>query len=87
MKQQTTIRALVDRNVKRQLVREFLLRETERAFHLHHPTQCARLGGEECTVLWRVRALCEPWRSTLSACGAPVVVSGCDSASLSQSPI
>ena len=31
MKQQTTIRALVDRNVKRQLVREFLLRETERA--------------------------------------------------------
>ena len=31
MKQQTTIRALIDRNVKRQLVREFLLRETERA--------------------------------------------------------
>ena len=28
---QTTNRALVDRNVKRQLVREFLLRETERA--------------------------------------------------------
>ena len=29
--QQSTIRKLIDRNVERQLVREFLLRETERA--------------------------------------------------------
>ena len=31
MKQQSTIRTLIGRNVERQLVREFLLRETERA--------------------------------------------------------
>ena len=29
--QQSTIRKLINRNVERQLVREFLLRETERA--------------------------------------------------------
>ena len=37
MKQQTTIRALVDRNVKRQLVREFLLRAVSYT-HLTLPT-------------------------------------------------
>ena len=31
MKQQNTIRAFIHRNVERQLVREYLLRETERA--------------------------------------------------------
>jgi len=34
-------------------------------------TQCTRLIGEECTVQWRVRALCEPWASAPACRGAP----------------